>query len=191
MNKMNTFLVYSILCFIAIILSTCDNSYYDGEITVTNGTKVPFWVAYQDFDSIDGIDVMNVIPNNKGYMYAHWIIRVRTYDSFVNLLSVQCNHTTSCIHDDLYIDESEIEYLLNIFNEKYFETKNLIVTSVTMGVLTMNIKVDSISKDGIINITEKAKPYFGDVITLGIRVTFATEISISYINPPTMTVSVK
>jgi hypothetical protein len=191
MNKKDTFFVYFILGFIAIILSTCDNSYYDGEITVTNGTRVPFWVAYQDFNNIDGIDVMNVVPNNKGFMYAHWIIRVRTYNSFVNLLSIQCNHTTSCIHDDLYIDENEIENLLLIYNEKYFETKNLIVTDVTMGVLTMNIKVNSISKDGVINITETAKRYFGAVISLGIPVTFATEIDRTYINPPTMTVSVR
>jgi len=191
MNKKYTFFIVIILSFAALLFSTCDNSYYDGEITVTNGTKVPFWVAYQDFDSIDGIDIMNVIPNNKGYSYAHWIIRVRTYNGFEDLLKINCNHNQPCIHDNVIVDENEIENILKIYNETFFETKNLFVTSVTMGVLTMNIKVDSISKDGVINITEKTKPYIGAVIDLGIPVTFATEINSSYINPPTMTVSVK
>ena len=188
-----------IISLIILLFSACflGGKEWEGDITVTGGTKLPNWVGwvqYHDLSDIDGIDVIEVIPTNyKGTTlnHARYIIRVSTYNSFVDLLTVKCNCTNPCYHDDIIIDENEIEILLETFNPEFFETKNLVITELTGGVITMNFRVDNINETGVIGITETEKRTSGGVIGLGISVTIAIEIDNSFVTPPGMTISYK
>jgi len=182
----------TIFGFITMILSGCDSD-WDGEITVTGGTKLPNeirWIFYQDSHGIDGIETIEVNP--KPSIYAENIIRIKTYDSLVDILTVQCNCDKPCNHDSIDIDENEVDKLLKKFDPKFFETKNIIVTELTVGVRTMNVQVNNISKNGIINITETQKFSFSFIeVSAGVTVFFAIEIDSSFITPPSMCVKIK
>ena len=183
-----------ILGFIAMIFSACDLN-WDGEVTVTGGTKLPNWIRwvtwndYYNDPRINGIDVIEISP--KTPRCAEYIFRIKTYDSLVDILKVQCNCAKPCNHENIEIDENEVEKLLEKFDSKYFETKNLIVTELTGSVLTMNYQVNKIDKNGVINITETKRITFLPVEDLAISVTFAIEIDSSFVTPSSMSVSVK
>ena len=202
----NTFRIFLIIVgFISIIFSTCKlnknncENDWDGDITVTGGVKLPYWVSwisYHNFSSIDGIKEISRIwgtINDVPVSDPQSVIRVKTFNSFVDLLTVQWNcDRQSCICDDITIDENEVENLLKIYNAEFFETKNIIVTNITAGVLSMNFRINSINGDGVIDITEALKCTTADaVIDLGISVTFAIEVDNSFISPQNMTVSRK
>ena len=189
-KKLVIFLI--ILGFNAMVFSAC-NSDWDGEITITGGTKLPnyihcvTWYDYQNNPGIDGIDIIGVNP--KTPKEADYIIRIKTYNSLADILTGQCNCAKPCIL--INPDENEVNKLLEKFDHNFFETKNLIVTKLTGGVLTMNFQVSNISKNGVINITETQRIGFLPVIDMGVYATLAIEIDSSFITPPIMTVSVK
>jgi len=180
------------ICLIAVgfismlICSACSfGGQWDGEITVTNCTVVPYWVYWITFPDSPGVDGIEIINENQ------YIIRVKTYDSFVKLLSVQCDCIKPCRHDNFDIHYNSVEKLLEKFTREFFETKNLIITELMGGVITMNFRFDSISKKGVINITETEKRTFGAIAALGIPVTIGITIDSSYITPASMSVSIK
>jgi len=191
---MKNLIISFFIVFFAIIFSACDLN-WDGEITVTGGTKLPNWlrwVTWNDYyndPGINGIDVIEVSPKTPGY--ARYIIRIKTYDSLVDILKVQCNCAKPCNHENIEIDENEVENLLEKFDSKFFEAKNLIVTELIMGVATMNIRINNINKNGVINITETVKSGFLPREDIGVPVTFAIEIDSSFVTPSSMSVSVK
>ena len=187
---MKSLIISFLIGFIAMIFSACDSN-WDGEITVTGGTKLPNWIRWitlNDYYNDPGIYGIEV----KTKDIAKYIIRVKTYDSLVDILKVQCNCVKPCNHENIKIDENEIEKLLEKFDPKFFETKNLIVTNLTGDVLTVNFRVDSINKNGVIKIIQTQKVSFELVrVDLGVPVTIAIEIDNSFITPPIMSVSVK
>ena len=169
----------------------CDSD-WDGEITVTGGTKFPFWIKWIYFPNptdIDGIDIIEVLTKGT----EKYIFRIKTYNSLVDILTVQCNCAKPCNHDRVKaeIDENEVKKLLEKFNHEFFETKNLIVTQLTGGALTRNFHVNNITKNGVINITETEKRTIWGIPSIGYLVTIAIEIDSSFITPPGMGVSVK
>jgi len=181
----------TIFGFITMILSGCDSG-WDSEITVTGGTKLPneiYWIFDQNSHGIDGIETIEVNP--KPPIYAENIIRIKTYDSLVAILTVQCNCDKPCNHDSIDIDENEVDKLLKKFDPEFFETKNIIVTELIVGVRTMSIRVNNIDKNGVINITENVKRSFFPVEDVGIPVTVAIAIDSSFITPPSMCVKIK
>ena len=194
--KKNIKIAISLLVFIAMIFSACDLD-WDGEITVTGGTKLPNWLSwitwndYRNNPGIERIKVMSGKNNGVTVSAPPYMVRVTTYNSFIDILTVQCSCVELCNHDHFKnsIDENEIEKLLEKFNQEFFETKNLIVTELTAGVSTMNIRVNNITKNGVINITKTQKKSFSFAeIDLGIPVTLAIEIDSSFITPPSMSV---
>ena len=183
-------IVSMIIGSIFMIFSACGND-WDGEITVTGGTKLPYWVSWvQDQDSytFDGIDLIKVTPP---HIYVNEnLIRVKNYSSFLDVLTLKCNCTKPCNHDYINIEEIEIEKLLEKYNQNFFETKNLIIIGLTGGAITMNFKV-GINEKGVINITETLKRTFGAINDIAIYILAAIEIDSSFITPSSMSVSYK
>ena len=196
-------IVLIIVGFISVVFSACElnrnncENDWDGAITVTGGVKLPYWVGwinYHNFSNIDGIEEISRIwgtTNGVSVSDPQFVIRVTTFNSFVDLLTIQWNcDRPSCICDDIIIDENEVENLLEVYNAEFFETKNIIVINITAGVLSMNFRVNNINENGVIDITEAVKCTTADaVINLGIPVTFAIEVDNSFITPQNMTVS--
>jgi len=175
-----------ILGSIVMIFSACDLN-WDGEITVTGGTKLPNWITWIGYPPpyLDGIEIIEVNPPDSDDS----IVRIRTYNSLVDALTVQCNCAKPCSHDYINPDEKEIEKLFEKFNLKYFETKNLIVVGIVGSPITMNFQVNNINKNGIINITETKKITFLPVEDVRVPVTIAIEIDNLFITPSSMSVS--
>ena len=184
-------MVFIFLCLISMIFSACDLD-WDGVITVTGGTKLPMrgnWSGYLYIPSINEIDVIEVKTKDN----ARFIIRIKTYKSFEEILTGQCVCTDLCNHTSTYLqtDKNVIENLLEKFSEKYFETKNLIITELVGSSITMNFQVNNISQDGIIYITETKKFTLLPINDSAHPVTFAIEIDSSFNTPSSMSVLIK
>ena len=184
---MKNLIISFLIGFFAMTFSACDSN-WDGEVTITGGIKLPNWISWIGFPpSIDGIEIVEVKPPNS----ADLIVRIKTYNSLVDALSVQCNCAKPCRHDYINPDEKEIEKLLDKFNPKFFETKNLIVIGIAGSPITMNFRINNINIDGVINTTETRKLTFFPIEDVRVPVTIAIEIDNSFITPPIMSVSVK
>jgi len=181
----------TILIFVAMVFSAC-NLDWDGEITVTGGTKLPYWIGWisrQDSPIIDGVEKIEVNPPRSAY----YIFRVGTYNGLVDILTVQCNCAEPCNHDYIKeeIDENEVKKLLGKFNQNFFETKNLIVTGIAGSPITMNFHVNNIDKNGVINVTETKKLVILPVNDVLVEASFAIAIDSSFITPASMGVKIK
>jgi len=186
----------TILILVTMILSGCDSD-WDGEITVTGGTKLPneiHWILVQDSNGIDGIETIEVKTPDT----AENIIRIKTYKSLEDILKIQCNCTepngSHAYHEYLKsrINENEVEKLLEKFDPEFFETKNLIVVSLKMGPRTMNVRVENINKNGVISIVEtRAFTLDGTEESVIKWVFLGIEVKSSFITPPSMGVKIK
>lgn len=157
-----------------------------GDIEVINARRLSLgWLSLwslTDYAGIDGVQVWRD-KSPRGEWFEHGIIRIDTYSALADFLEMS-NYWN---WQELREDETE-ENITDIYTLEFFDTRSLVIVTMTEGVLTAAMKVDSITEGGVINMTRTQYRAYGPVELLGIDLTLGIETGKSF-NPSSMTVN--
>ena len=184
MKKKIIVIIVAIIVIVAMafLLIPPANPYGDGngDITIMGATFSTFFGNTETYNDIEGLKIWHQKSERGNWIEYRiaWVGDCNALESFVG-----------CCDEDNKWYNQEYPCVLETYNEDFFKKSNLVLILMTEGVLTTGMSVDSITPDGIINMT---RTQFCDrvYILLGIRLFLTIEVDKS-IAPDTMSVNMR
>jgi len=155
-----------------LFLSILDNPNYGtggGNIRFDNASRLPYFHSRTLMLEDDGIEVIRL-----RCLYSRWangstIIRIKTHEAFVKLM------------EDVFIQfecEVRVEEALKTYSSDFFDNYDLIGVNFIAGASTIGLRLDNLTLDGRIQVTETLiGTVLESVVLLGYSLTIAFPIN--------------